>query len=215
MYISNIQLTLHSNDAEMLFRGGVKTKEFIPGFYYCQKRLNALFAMGLAKNPYAEAALIEIDYRLKEVTELTEAITTKAQKSLSTAKSQGIEVALLQRDKPYIHAINYATEYTSLLARMVSQADKAFLHIRTAHSSGYLPETLATDQIRALRRKIRMVFDRIIAYAKIIQPGITREDILNKTAKALGMIEKLGTPNDAVMAGTVTFEKQRITELAL
>ena len=98
---------------------------------------------------------------------------------------------------------------------MMTQVDLAFRYVRTAHSSGYLEAELATDQIKSLRRKVRMVFNIIIVYSKKIQPGITRDDIQNKTAIATNMIQKLGIPNEAILNRTVSCNIKRITELGL
>jgi hypothetical protein len=64
VYASTVELALHTNDATMLFQGGTRARHFIPGFHYAQKRLNVLFSMGMAENPFAEGALIEDDVRL-------------------------------------------------------------------------------------------------------------------------------------------------------
>jgi len=194
MYLSKITLTLHSNDAELLFKGGEKTKQFIPGFFFAQKRLNSIFAMGMKDNPYAETALIEIDLRLEEVEQF---------------------IALLKKDVPTNYDIDYATEYSNLLARMMLRADLGFRYLRSAHSSGYLDTEIATEFIKGIRRNVRMVFDRASTYAKKIQPGITREDLLKKTDKGKSMIEKLGMPNEKILSGEMTFKHKRITELGL
>jgi len=199
MYLSKITLTLHSNDAELLFKGGEKTKQFIPGFFFAQKRLNAIFAMGMKDNPYAETALIEIDLRLEEVEQFI---------------AKAIE-KLLKKDVPTNYDIDYATEYSNLLARMMLRADLGFRYLRSAHSSGYLDTEIATEFIKGIRRNVRMVFDRASTYAKKIQPGITREDLLKKTDKGKSMIEKLGMPNEKILSGEMTFKHKRITELGL
>ena len=74
---------------------------------------------------------------------------------------------------------------------------------------------LATEYIRGLRRKTRMVFDRIAIYAKKIDPDITREDIENKSGPAKTMIKKMGMPNKKILDGEATFRHKRISELGL
>ena len=81
--------------------------------------------------------------------------------------------------------------------------------------SGYLDTEIATEFIKGIRRNVRMVFDRASTYAKKIQPGITREDLLKKTDKGKSMIEKLGMPNEKILSGEMTFKHKRITELGL
>lgn len=215
MYLSKITLTLHSNDAELLFKGGEKTKQFIPGFFFAQKRLNAIFAMSMKDNPYAETALIEIDLRLEEVEQFIAKAIEKSEAALEQAKQDGMTVALLKKDVPTNYDIDYATEYSNLLARMMLRADLGFRYLRSAHSSGYLDTEIATEFIKGIRRNVRMVFDRASTYAKKIQPGITREDLLKKTDKGKSMIEKLGMPNEKILSGEMTFKHKRITELGL
>lgn len=215
MYVSSIELTLHSKDAEMLFNGGVKTREFIPGFYYTQKRLNALFAMAMKENPYAEAALIEVDLRLEEVEVMVSHILERSGLALEAASREGIVVQILESNTPSKFRIDYASEYTNQLAKMMTRVDWAFRNLRSAHSAGYIDTHEATELIRAMRRKVRMIFDRIITYAKKIHPSVTRQDLKEKTVHAQSMIEKFGMPNEAILDKTITFKVKRISELAV
>ncbi len=215
MYVSAIDLTLHTNDTMMLFAGGSKKRHFIPGFHYAQRRLNTLFTMGMKENPFAEGALIEVDMRLADVEDFTNNMARTAKAALKTAKSHGMRYKLLTNDKPVVLKIDYASEYTAQLVKMMAQSDMAFRLVRTAHSSGYLESDVATMQIKMLRRKVRTVYDRIIHYANKITPGITRNDIEQKTAVGQTMIDKLGLPNQAILNKEITFKIKRIPELAI
>jgi len=215
VYVNATKLTLHTYDAAMLFAGGNKTRQFIPGFHYAQTRLNRLFSMGMKENPFAEGALIEIDLRLQEVQEMTESMTIAAETALKEAKEHGINAHLLTNSKPIVYEIEYATEYAAQLIRMMAKVDMAFRQIRTAHSSGYLSNEATELQIRKLRRKVRQVYDRIIHYANKITPGITRDDIEKKTAQGVTMIDKLGMPNQAILNREITFQVKRIPQLAI
>lgn len=215
MYASTISLTLHTNDAAMLFAGGTKKQHFIPGFHYTQKRLNALFRMGMKENPFAEGALIEIDVRLSDVEEMTNRMATDSKAALKTAKATGMHYQLLTNRRPIILKIDYASEYTAQLVKMMTQVDMAFRLIRTAHSSGHLETDIAVLHIKTLRRQVRTVYDRIIHYANKIKPGITREDIEQKTAIGQTMIDKLGHPNPKILNKEITFKIKRIPELAI
>lgn len=213
MYLSKITISLHSKDANLLFKGGNKTKQFIPGFHFAQKRINALYAMGMKENPYAETALIELDMRLDDVDALINEVTDKSKAALKEAEEDGLTLTLLTADIPYSYEIDYATEYSNMLARMMVRTDNAFRYVRTAHSSGYIDTDLATEFVKSLRRNVRMVFDRTSAYAKKIQPDVTREDIKKKTDKGKSMIEKMGVPNAKILSGELTFKHKRISEL--
>ena len=213
MYLSKVAITLHSRDAILLFKGGSKEKQFIPGFYYAHKRINTLYAMGFDKNPYAETALIELDMRLEEVDDLIDDVLHKSKTALKQAEQDGMMLSLLTMDEPTTYQIEYATEYGNLLARMMVRIDGAFRHLRTAHSSGYINPELAQNLIRTLRRKVRMVFDRTSSYAKKIDPDITRRDLKKKTAKAKVMIKKMGMPNEKILSGEITFKHKRLSEL--
>lgn len=74
---------------------------------------------------------------------------------------------------------------------------------------------LATEYIRGIRRKIRMIYDRISRYSKVIEPEITREDILENTEKAKIMFVKMGMPNKKILDRKITFRYKRISELGL
>lgn len=213
MYLSKITISLHSKDADLLFSGGDKTKQFIPGFHFAQKRINALYAMAMKENPYAEAALVELDMRLDQVDMNIEEVIHKSKLVLKQAQEDGMILTLLSTDKPKVHDIDYATEYSNMLARMMVRTDSAFRYVRTAHSSGYLETELAKEFIQALRRNVRMVFDRTSSYAKKIRPDVTREDIKTKSDKGKVMIEKMGMPNDKILSGELTFKHKRISEL--
>lgn len=213
MYLSKLTIQLHSKDADLLFQGGDKTKQFIPGFRFAQNRINALLAMAFKANPYAEAALIEIDMRLDEVDAVVEDAIAKAKTALKEAENDGLQLALLSRDKPFVYEVENASEYGNLLARMMVRADSAFRHIRTAHSSSYLSERQTLMFIRSLRRNVRMVFDRSASYVNKIQPDVTREDLKNKTQKGRDMIAKMGLPNEKILSGELTFRHKRIGEL--
>jgi integrating conjugative element protein (TIGR03761 family) len=213
MYLSKLTIQLHSKDADLLFQGGDKTKQFIPGFRFAQNRINALLAMAFKANPYAEAALIEIDMRLDEVDTVVEDALAKAKTALKEAENDGLKLALLSRDKPFVYEVENASEYGNLLARMMVRADSAFRHIRTAHSSSYLSERQTLMFIRSLRRNVRMVFDRSASYVNKIQPDVTREDLKNKTQKGRDMIAKMGLPNEKILSGELTFRHKRIGEL--
>jgi len=215
VYASSISLIMHTSDAAMLFAGGSKKRHFIPGFHYAQKRLNALFRMGMKENPFAEGALIEIDVRLEDVEALTIAIARDAKTALETAKQQGMDYQLLSNQQPDVYQIDYASEYTAQLVKMMTQVDMAFRLIRTAHSSGFLETSVAELHIKNLRRRVRTVYDRIIHYANKITPGITRDDIEQKTAKCQTMIDKLGRPNPKILNKEITFKVKRIPELAI
>lgn len=213
MYLSKIAISLHSKDADLLFNGGDKTKQFIPGFHFAHRRINALYAMGMKGNPYAETALIELDMRLEQVDIIIDDAIRKSVLVLKEAEQDGMVLTLLSMDKPMCYEIDYATEYGNLLAKMMVRVDSAFRHVRTAYSSGYLDAALAKVFIKSLRRNVRMVFDRTSSYAKKIQPGITRDDLKQKTDKGKAMIEKMGMPNEKILSGELTFKYKRINEL--
>lgn len=215
MFQSKVKVLLHSNDAILLFRGGEKGKQFIPGFGFAQKRVNELFAMGMKENPFAEAALMEVDLRLDEVDAYLGEAVTNAKKCLAEAAEDGMTVSLLTQIEPKEFEIDHASEYSNQLVRMMLKSDKAFRYIRTAHSAGYMDTKLATEYIRGIRRKIRMVFDRISLYAKKIDPNINRDEVLKKTAPAKAMIKKMGMPNKKILDGEITFRHKRISELGL
>jgi len=215
MFQSKVTVALHSSDAVILFRGGKKGQQFIPGFSFAQKRLNELFAMGMKENPFAEAALMEIDLRLDEVASFTKDAVEKAKKCLDEAAEDGMTVSLLRELEPTQFEISHATEYSNQLVKMMLKADNAFRYVRTAHSSGYMETDLAKEFIRGVRRKCRMVFDRISLYAKRIDPKVSRDDIKNKTAPAKTMIEKMGMPNKRILNQEVSFRHKRISELGL
>ncbi len=213
MYLSKITILLHSKDADLLFEGGDKTKQFIPGFRFAQNRINALLAMAVKANPYAEAALIELDMRLDEVDIVVDDAIRKAKMALKEAEDDGLKLTLLSRDNPFVYEVENVTEYGNMLARMMIRADSAFRHIRTAHSSSYLSERQALMFIRSLRRNVRMVFDRTASYVNKIQPDVTREDLKKKTQKGRDMIAKMGLPNEKILSGELTFRHKRIGEL--
>ena len=213
MYLSKITILLHSKDADLLFEGGDKTKQFIPGFRFAQNRINALLAMAVKANPYAEAALIELDMRLDEVDIVVDDAIRKAKMALKEAEDDGLKLVLLSRDNPFVYEVENVTEYGNMLARMMIRADSAFRHIRTAHSSSYLSERQALMFIRSLRRNVRMVFDRTASYVNKIQPDVTREDLKKKTQKGRDMIAKMGLPNEKILSGELTFRHKRIGEL--
>lgn len=215
MFQSKVTISLHSSDAAILFKGGKKGKQFIPGFAFAQQRLNALFAMGMKANPYAEAALMEIDIRFDEVSTFIEEAIACSMKALDEAKNDGMNVSLLTDTEPKKIEIDHASEYSSQLAKIILKADKAFRYLRTAHSAGYMGTDLATEYIRGIRRKIRMVFDRISRYSKTIDPEITREDLTKKTDQAKIMIKKMGMPNQKILNGDVSFRYKRISELGM
>ncbi|MGK0292316.1 MAG: integrating conjugative element protein (TIGR03761 family) [Porticoccaceae bacterium] len=215
MFQSKVIIALHSSDALILFKGGKNGKQFIPGFAFAQKRLNELFAMGMKENPFAEAALIEIDIRLDEVGAFMQEAITSSKKSLADAADDGMTVSLLTDLEPTQIEVNHASEYSNQLVKMMLKADKAFRYLRTAHSAGYMDTELATEYIRGIRRKTRMVFDRISIYSKKIDPKITREDISNKTAPAKIMVKKMGMPNKKILNGEVSFRHKRISELGV
>lgn len=213
MYLSKITILLHSKDADLLFEGGDKTKQFIPGFLFAQNRINALLAMAVDANPYAEAALIELDMRLDQVDIVVEDAIIKAKMVLKEAEEDGLKLALLTRDNPFVYEVDNVTEYTNMLAKMMVRADRAFRYIRTAHSSSYLSDRQALMFIRSLRRNVRMVFDRTASYVNKIQPDVTREDLKKKTQKGRDMIAKMGLPNEKILSGELTFRHKRIGEL--
>jgi len=215
MYQSKATITFHSSDATILFKGGKKGKQFIPGFAFAQQRVNELFAMGMKENPYAEAALMEVDMRLDEASAFTEQAIESAKKCLVQAAEDGMTVSLLTDIKPTVIEIDHTSEYSNQMVIMLLKADKAFRYIRTAHSAGYMDTDLATDFIRGIRRKTRMVYDRISLYAKKIDPNIGRQDIKKRTAPAKTMIKKMGMPNKKILSGEVSFKYKRISELGL
>lgn len=212
MYLSKITISLHSKDADFLFKGGDKTKQFIPGFHFAHRRINALYAMGMKSNPYAETALVELDIRIEQVDALIESAIQKSKSALDEAAEDGMTLSLLAMDKPIQYEVNYATDYGNLLAKMMVRVDSAFRYVRTAHSSGYFDEKNAMLYIKGLRRNVRMVFDRSCSYAKLIQPDVTREDLRKKTDKGKAMIEKMGMPNQKILSGELTFKHKRINE---
>ena len=213
MYLSKITILLHSKDAHLLFEGGDKTKQFIPGFLFAQNRINALLSMAVDANPYADAALIELDMRLDQVDIVVEDAIRKAKMVLNEAEEDGLKLALLTRDNPFVYEVDKVTEYINMLAKMMVRADSAFRHIRTAHTSSYLSDRQALMFIRSLRRNVRMVFDRTASYVNKIQPDVTREDLKKKTQKGRDMIAKMGLPNEKILSGELSFRHKRIGEL--
>jgi len=79
----------------MLFKGGKKGQQFIPDFGFAQKRVNELFAMGMKQNPYAEAALMEIDMRFDEVATFTYEAIRSAKLCLVVVEVKGMSVSIL------------------------------------------------------------------------------------------------------------------------
>ena len=215
MFQSKVTIALHSSDAKILFKGGKKGKQFIPGFVFAQKRLNELFAMGMKENPFAEAALIEVDLRLDEATAFIQEAIYSAENHLAIAAKNGINVTLLTDPDPNEIEITHANEYSMQLVKLILETDKGFRYLRTAHSTGYMETELATEFIRGIRRKTRMVYDRISLYAKKIDANINRDDIAKKTAPAKTMIKKMGVPNEKILSGEVTFRHKRISELGM
>ena len=158
---------------------------------------------------------MEIDMRLDEVSDFVQETIVSAKKALGVAKDDGMSVSLLTDIDPKEIEIKHASEYSSQLVKMILKADKAFRYIRTAHSAGYMSTDLATEYIRGIRRKVRMIYDRISRYSKTIDAEITREDISNKTDPAKVMIKKMGMPNKKILDGEATFRFKRISELGL
>jgi len=216
MFSSVAKLTLHTNDAIFLFKGSTnRSHRFIPGFLYTQKHMNHLYAMGMAENPFAEGALIEIDMRLAEADELTHQIIASCQKGFDEAKEDGISLQLLTNIKPKIYRLKYASEYTIQMAKMITRTDKAFRYIRTVTSGDYHDPDVAKEQIKSLMNKVRMVYERINMHDKHILPGVTREDLKKGSALAKSMVDKMGEPHASIISKKVTFKMQRISELAL
>jgi hypothetical protein len=215
MYQSKVILTLHSNDASVLFNGGKKgAPEFIPGFFYSQKRLNLLYNEGLSNNPYAETALLDIQFSLEEIKVFCNVLNGQIEGKMNRSSKDGITVVMLESSNPKTIEINYVTEFATLFVKMMAQSDRAFLHIRTAYTAGLIEEQYAKEQMWTIRKKVRNVFQKAVSYQKKITVGITREDIVNETPAALEMKKVFGLPHENVMSSDVTFGQRRLNLLA-
>jgi len=87
--------------------------------------------MGMKENPFAEAALMEIDLRLDEVADFTYETIASGKGALEKAAEDGMTVHLLTDTKPNVIEIDHASEYSNQLVKMMLNADKAFRYIRT------------------------------------------------------------------------------------
>lgn len=211
MLHSQAEISLHSPDAAILFKGGKKnSQQFIPSYFYTQRKLNSVYQQGLANNPYAEAALMDIQYEIDGVLTLCENKISRLNGLLDKSKENGINPVVMTNDNPTKHVVKYLTEYASLMLKMMSRVDLSCLMIRTCHTMNIIDDALATDALRQLKRSVRAVFDKIVSYDKNILKDVTREDIRMKTAAAKVMAKKLGIPNDSVMNSEVSFAQRRL-----
>jgi len=208
---SKAKIVFHTPDADVLFKGGKKnTDQFIPSYFYAQRRLNSVYSQALLKNPYAEAALIDIEYEIQGVLNFCDNKGRSIGQLLESVKERGVSSILLHDDKPRSYQVNYLTEYSSYLLSMMSYVDLLCRTVRTAHTMRAIDDVVAVDVLKEVKRIVRAVFNKIIFYNKNIVNDVTREDVFKKTPSAKVMIDRFGVPNEDVMKSDFVVKQRRL-----
>ena len=217
MYSKDVDIVLFTDDAYYLFMGGalMGNGPFIPNFFYTKREMDKLLPMAYKSNPFAVSGLKTIELLIQDINNVTEIEIEKCKSQLKKKKEQGINVHLIGKREPYVKEINMVNHFTQMMIDMIINCDNCFRHIRTvnlAHCGADEIENI--KKIRELRNKVRHLFQRTVTFGKRIKPGITVQDVLEKSERSKRMIDLFGIPHEKVLSGNISYKSHNIGILA-
>lgn len=209
MIQSSLTLSLSSVEANRLFNGGANTKEFIPNFYYANKRVNSLYKKAVKDNPFAHAALVLLDSHINTSLKLSRRFNNESQDLLDSSKNDGISISILSNSNPSLEKIDCVCEYSTVLATTLSQIDKTVMYIRTCATANLMTKQYALDALRSLNKSYRRSLDHVCAMDKRIF-DCTRIDVINGIDSVQPLIKQFGHPVPGIMSGDIQFQHTRL-----
>jgi hypothetical protein len=193
-YVIAVDITFHSEDVDILFRGRDRGKKsaYIPRYPVVARALKDIYAQMHADNPFAETMLIDFEGRLDEVFALADTRIARCQELAAHAQQQnGVTVRPFTRDHPFVHtSVVTLSEYGRYLLRCYGRLDRAICWIRAVNSVGLMDSKPAQQVIRELLRRLRSVNDLMIGYAKRLQP-VTRQEVRDRSPRAMAAVKVL------------------------
>ena len=111
---TSLELTFHTYDIELFFRGGDKTKRtpYMPSYYVVARYLGDISKEMRSDNPFAENALIEIELRIDRLIAIADGHRAFCECEAHKAEQrEGILMSPLRNDAPFRHRLDHAGEY--------------------------------------------------------------------------------------------------------
>ncbi len=184
-----VSLTLNTRFALYLFNGDARFdgKGPAPGVYRFANYLEQIGIGGAAGDPYADWTMMQIERMMDRCEEKLCTWDAEMRARLQSASGMDIEVA--RSVDPHVVTLQLHSPYAHWAARLIGKYDALIAAMLTGHFTGLFDARSVSDTIKAGRKAVRRSFHIAHVYRF---SGVTREDIEQKTARALEAIEAHG-----------------------
>ncbi|MDZ7753263.1 MAG: TIGR03761 family integrating conjugative element protein [Gammaproteobacteria bacterium] len=194
-----VTLTLETRQAQRLVKGrpGTPDKPAIIGLIGFANLLRAIWHGVRAEDPYADWWLLKVHDALEAADQALAAASETVETGLNA--SAAIRATPAASVRPTHTPLRFSNPYAFRGAQLVAAYDRLVRAVLTARHIGIITaddgERTASLGGRALRR----AFQSPLGYRPT---GLTREEVLQGTARATEARAQLGTLPEAVIAGT-------------
>jgi integrating conjugative element protein (TIGR03761 family) len=195
------QIRLHTRTAFDLFYGRKSDREAgvvqIVGLVLFASLTNQLITLCRADDPYAEAVLIKVEKRLRELENRVDELKGEFEAVLQQV--DGMEIECHESISPTLVPISFANPYGFIAARCLVKFDRVFLHAYSAKHAGLILQKAWHESIIRTRASFRNLFQLAKQYRFA---GVTRDDLASNNAKARQAIARYGELSESILQGT-------------
>ena len=193
-----VTLTLDTRQAQRLVKGRASAadKPAIIGLIGFAKGLNALWHGARADDPYADAWLIKVHEALTAADSALNDSLAKWQIRLTTIEA--IHVTPSRSVRPVRIPLRFSNPYSYRGAQLIAVYDRLVRTALTAQHVGMLSRGDCEPVLAACGRSLRRAFLSPTGYYPM---GITRDEVLRSTARAVQAQARMGELPAAIVNG--------------
>lgn len=191
-------LTLQSHQAQRLVKGRAHSAEkpAIIGLLGFANLVRTLWHGARADDPYADWWLLQIHEAMVQTEH--ELVTLEQGISNRFETLGAIDVSVPVSDKPARIALNFSNPYAFRAARLIGVFDALACKALSARHVGLIGRDESEKTLHQGGRWIRRALQSPVGYRLL---GVTRDDVVQNTAKAIQAGEAMGVIPDDVVRG--------------
>lgn len=189
-------ITLHTAEAVSILEGVKKTpsKYGYPGLKSAGSAVRDLYFLSIENNPFADLALINFERDLSIVSNMIQGKTTKYTNMLEQEEKRGLNLPILVSAEPMSFPIDFGSQYSVALSRLVLMYDYAIRVILTVTNAGLIRRKSFIEERADIRRNIIRTSQEVCKYRRLVSHPAIRslrpESLLNDDPANLTLLSQ-------------------------